>query len=131
MAIPRGKETTGKIGERIATNFLQKHGYLILDLNFQNTSGRRLGEIDIVAQDEKEQELVFVEVKTRDAQKYGHTLPEENITYVKLRKMQRIAQDYLRKNNLLDTSYRFDAVSVWLNHETKMAKVKHLRNIFL
>ena len=124
-------ETTGKVGERIAANFLQKNGYEILCLNFQNTSGRRLGEIDIIAQDKKEKELVFVEVKTRDSQKYGHTLPEENITFAKLKKMQRIAQDYLRKNKLLDAAYRFDAVSVWLNNETRIAKIKHLKNIFL
>ena len=90
-----------------------------------------MGEIDIIAQDKKEKELVFVEVKSRDSQKYGHTLPEENITFAKLKKMQRIAQDYLRKNKLLDAAYRFDAVSVWLNNETRIAKIKHLKNIFL
>jgi len=125
------KETTGKIGERVAANFLKNHGYEIVCLNFQNATGRRLGEIDIIARDIEAQELVFVEVKTRDFQKYGDTLPEENITYSKLYKLQRISQDYLRKNNLFDTPHRFDAVSVWLNKKTRMAKVKHLKNIFL
>jgi len=121
----------GRLGEEIAANFLRSHNYEIICLNFQNTSGRRLGEIDIIAKDLPSEELVFVEVKTRDYQKYGHTLPEENITREKLRKLQKIAQAYLRQNNLLDCDYRFDAISVWADTKTRLAKVKHLENIFL
>lgn len=123
--------TIGRLGEEIAANFLQKHGYTIVCLNFQNTTGRRLGEIDIIATDVLAEELVFVEVKTRDCAKYSQTLPEENITREKLRKIQRIAQTYLYQNKLRDINYRFDAISVWVNRETRMAKVKHLKNIFL
>jgi len=119
---------TGKIGEEIAANFLQNKDYAILDMNFKNNSGRRLGEIDIIAKDTNG-ELVFVEVKTREYQKYGNTLPEENITRAKLHKLSRIAAAYLRQNNLQDANYHFDAISVWLDQETRAARVKHIEHI--
>jgi putative endonuclease len=120
---------TGKIGEQAAADFLKNNGYEILEMNFQNNSGRRLGEIDIIAKDKKTKELVFVEVKTRDSQKYGATLPEENITHEKLRKLSKIASAWLYKNNLQDAAYRFDAISVWLDFETRRAKIKHITHI--
>jgi len=119
----------GSQGEKIAANFLQKNGFEILEMNYQNSSGRRLGEIDIIAQENKE--LVFVEVKTRNWKNYAGTLPEENITYAKLKKMARIAESYLRQKNILDCTYRFDAISVWIDPDARQAKVKHLRNIYL
>lgn len=122
---------TGKQGEQAAANFLKSNGYDILCRNFKNDFGRRLGEIDIIAEDKNENEIVFVEVKTREFNKYKNTLPEENITYSKLRKLAKIASAYLHKNNLQDKNYRFDAVSVWLDFETHTAKIKHIQNISL
>jgi len=110
---------TGQAGEQVAADYLRKNGYDILEMNYQNNSGRRLGEIDIIAKDKKADELVFVEVKTRDYQKYGATLPEENITRDKLKKLSRIASAYLNQKDLRDASYRFDAISVWLDFETR------------
>lgn len=123
------KENAGKTGEQIAANFLRGKGYEIIEMNFKNNTGRRMGEIDIIAKDKENDELVFVEVKTREYQKYKNTLPEENITYSKLRKLSRIASAYLNKVRLTEASYRFDAVSVWLDWETRMAKIKHISNI--
>jgi putative endonuclease len=123
------KTNFGNQGETIAANFLQRNGFKILALNYQNSSGHRLGEIDIIAKEKDE--LVFVEVKTRNWKNYADTLPEENITYSKLKKLSRIAENYLRQKNLLDCPYRFDALSVWIDPEFRQAKVKHLRNIYL
>lgn len=123
--------STGQIGEQIAANYLQNKNYIIMEMNFKNNFGRRLGEIDIIAKDKGADEVVFVEVKTREFNKYKNTLPEENITYSKLRKLARIANAYLHKNNLQNTKYRFDAVSVWLDYETRNAKVKHIQSICL
>jgi putative endonuclease len=121
----------GKIGEQIATDYLKNKGFEILCRNFKNNSGRRLGEIDIVAKDKEAEELVFVEVKTRGYQRYKDTLPEENITPSKLRKLSRIASAYLNSRDLSEASYRFDAVSVWVDEDANMAKIKHLKSIFL
>ena len=125
------KESIGKLGEQIAANYLKNKGFEILEMNFKNTSGRRLGEIDIVAKDKGAGELVFVEVKTRGYHRYKDTLPEENITPSKLRKLSRIASAYLNSRDLSEASYRFDAVSVWVDENANMAKIKHLKSIFL
>jgi putative endonuclease len=123
------KNKTGRLGEEAAANFLRRNGYEIIEMNFKNTMGRAIGEIDIVAKDLESQELVFVEVKTREYQKYKDTLPEENITPSKLRKLSKIASAYLNYKNLMDASYRFDAISVWLDQETTMVKIKHIKSI--
>ncbi len=123
--------TTGQTGEQVAANFLQNKGYEILAMNFKNNSGRRVGEIDIIARDTQEKEIVFVEVKTRDYTSYNQTLPEENINYQKLRKLAKIAAIFLRQRHWEDAPHRFDAISVWLNWETRRAKIKHLPNIYL
>ena len=60
------KQQLGKIGENLASEYLEKQGYLILERNF----ACRQGEIDIIAKDEKE--FVFVEVKTRKSLKFGY-----------------------------------------------------------
>lgn len=125
------KSHIGSLGEHVAANYLKRKGYQIITLNFTNTLGRKVGEIDIVAKDLTENELVFVEVKTRDYQKYQTTLPEENITFYKLRRLSKIAQIYLRMHQLVEHSYRFDAVSVWIDRAGKKAKVKHLERIYL
>ncbi|HRY82506.1 MAG TPA: YraN family protein [Candidatus Moranbacteria bacterium] len=119
----------GNLGEEEAVKYLKNNGYEILDRNFQNNFGRRLGEIDIIALDPKEKEIVFVEVKTREFEKYKNTLPEENITYSKLRKLNKIANAYLRLKNLEDEAYRFDAISVWLSEITGEAKIKHIQSL--
>lgn len=121
--------STGQLGEQAAANFLKQKGYIILDMNFTNTSGRRLGEIDIIAKDSAQNEIVFIEVKTREYAKYKNTLPEDNINYQKLRKLDKIAAFYLRKRQLLDCAYRFDAISVWLDFATRLAKIKHIKNL--
>jgi putative endonuclease len=125
------QETTGQTGERVAVNFLKEHGYEILTVNFKNSFGRRLGEIDIIAREKTARQIVFVEVKTRDFKKYQNTLPEENITYSKLRKLEKIAQFYLRINRLSAADYRFDAISVLLDKENRKAQIRHLKNIYL
>jgi putative endonuclease len=124
------QKSTGQIGEQVATDYLKKQDYEILERNFKNKTGRILGEIDIIAKDKEMNEIVFVEVKTREYQKYKDTLPEENITPSKLRKLNKIATRYLQENNLRDAAYRFDAISVWLDYATRNAKIKHLKSIF-
>lgn len=121
---------TGQLGERIAANYLKNKGYEILDMNFTNSLGRKLGEIDIIARDLKNDEIVFTEVKARDYQKYRATLPEENITWHKIQRLSKIAQVYLKTRHLLESSYRFDAISVWIDYSSRNAKVKHMKNIY-
>ena len=60
--------TYGKRSEIIAADFLKEKGYKILETNYKNV----VGEIDIIAQDKDC--IVFVEVKARLSQKFGHPL---------------------------------------------------------
>ena len=46
---------SGKLGEIYAAQFLKKHGYIIIDMNYKT----RFSEIDIIARDMKY--IVFVE----------------------------------------------------------------------
>lgn len=119
----------GARGEKSAQDYLKKIGYKILATNFANPNGRRLGEIDIIAKDGEE--IVFVEVKTRNTLSGGSGLPEENITTAKLYKLNKVAYFYLSKNNLLNNPYRFDAVAVLADLEKNTAKLRHLKNILV
>ena len=60
-------------GEDLATEFLRKKGYKILERNFEANQG----EIDIIAKDDKE--LVFVEVKTRTDMAFRRSFRSSNI----------------------------------------------------
>lgn len=121
-------KSTGSLGEDLAVKYLKKKGYKIIERNFSNPFGRRLGEIDIIAK--KDKGLVFVEVKTIDSEGCEKTLPEEKITPVKLRKLSKAAQFYVKSKNLWDFPYRFDAVSVWIGSDGKTARIKHIESIF-
>lgn len=116
-------------GEKIAADYLRKKGYKIIQKNYKNKIGRQIGEIDIIA--EKNKEIIFVEVKTREMEKYKETLPEENITPSKIHKLDKIANLYIKANNLWDRNYHFDAVSVWLSEDNKKIELKHIENIFI
>jgi len=119
----------GQIGEDAAVKFLKKKGYKILERNYFNKSGRRLGEIDIIAK--KEKEIVFVEVKTRVMEDSAGSLPEESITPAKLHKLSKIANSYIKLKNLWNQPFHFDAISVRIDSENKTAKIRHLENIFI
>ena len=131
MHIFKRKEglSVGVRGEKAATNYLKKKGYKILARNFFNPTGRRLGEIDIIAKDGEE--IVFIEVKTRILSSFNKSLPEESITPAKLYKLNKAASFYILKNQLFDVSYRFDAITLVATPENSSATVKHFRNIFI
>ena len=67
----------GKWGEDQAVAFLQRKGYTIVERDWH--SGRR--DIDIIALDEENRTVVFVEVKTRRNRLFGD--PEEAVDYRK------------------------------------------------
>jgi putative endonuclease len=122
-------QNIGQYGESLAVRFLRKKGYKILERNWYNTAGKRLGEIDIVAQT-KDREIVFVEVKTRDISgAMSVILPEEQITYAKMHKLERIAECYIKEQNLWDRSWHFDAIAIMIK-DAKVYKIRHVKNIY-
>ena len=126
------RNSIGHKGEKIAVGFLKKNGYKILQRNWCNKKGKRIGEIDIIARDVKKDVLVFVEVKTRlvDVNE-SDVLPQEQITRSKLNKLNRIAEVYIKENELWDRSWRIDAVSVIFVDGEKKPRIKHIESIFL
>ena len=123
------KKELGNLGEKIATDYLKNKDYEIIAINYTNKTGRRLGEIDIIAKDPKKNELVFVEVKAREMQKFINTNPEETVNYFKMQKLDRIAYFFLQENELTNIDYRFDVLAVWINQIKRRAKVKHIKSI--
>lgn len=98
------KKIKGRVGELAAKKLLIKKGYEIMHQNWTC----RWGEIDIIAK--KDDVLVFVEVKFRTSDKYGYG--HEAITYKKKKSLSRAINFYLAKNNLLDTGWQLDVVSI-------------------
>jgi putative endonuclease len=121
------KKSIGWYGEDRATKFLKKRGYKILERNWCNKTGRRLGEIDIIAK--KGEAIVFVEVKTRNITDDNNIVPEEQITPVKLQKLQRVAECYIKEHDLWSCKWQFDAVSVYVQNK-KIVNIEHIENIF-
>ena len=112
---------TARLGEEIATKFLSKKGYKIIDRNWR----RGYGEIDIIAV--KDKTLIFIEVKTRTSNQFGS--PIEAISYFKLKSLIRTAQFYKILNPNLPDSLRIDAVSVLLDNSNNLINIEHSENI--
>jgi len=115
----------GQKGEDLASKFLQKQGYQIIDKNFRI----RNGEIDIIAIDNSEAmpTLVFIEVKTRFSDFFGD--PLESITYFKMKALQRTALIYQQKYPNLPSLLRLDAVAVILDHSEQVKEIRLIKNI--
>lgn len=93
----------GTLGEDIAIAHLRAKGYVVMDRNWR--SGHK--EIDIVAQ--KDDTIVFVEVKARANAFYGN--PEDAITRRKMHLLVLAADAYLRCN-AIDMEVRFDVITI-------------------
>lgn len=95
----------GEEKERFVCEWLEEHGYRILERNFRC----RTGEIDIVAQEGGY--LVFIEVKYRTDAAHGR--PQEAVGRRKQRTVSRTALFYLKRYRCVETTpVRFDVVGV-------------------
>lgn len=98
------KIATGKEGEKLAADFLEKNGYYIAEINYRCP----IGEIDIIARNKND--LVFVEVKARKSSALGY--PEQAVGIKKQKKMSQLALWYLQEKKLGDVRARFDVVAI-------------------
>ncbi len=110
----------GNLGEGIAREYLEEHGFKII----QNQYFARVGEIDIVA--ERAGRLHFVEVKARSSNKFGY--PEEALTATKSERVRKAVGLYLLKNKIPHQNYQIDLVTVELDWDKHKAKVRHIQN---
>lgn len=93
----------GVWGEDVAAAYLRDHSYVILERDWH--SGHR--DIDIIAQ--KDDCLVFVEVKARRTSDFGS--PVMAVDYNKQRSLLRAINHYIHYRHL-DLPWRFDVISV-------------------
>lgn len=113
------KQEFGKEGEDYATKCLEEKGYRIIERNF---SCRR-GEIDIIAF--KNQQMVFVEIKSRTSTKYG--LPSEAVTKKKLNHLLKAAEYYLIVRKIKNIDIRIDVIEVY---KTKNEyRINHIKQV--
>jgi putative endonuclease len=110
----------GKIGEDIATVYLQDMGYEILVRNWRF---ERV-ELDIVAR--KDSILVFCEVKTRRS--VSHGVPSDAITPIKLQHIRTAALYWLTNNQSRHKGIRFDAISV-IHCAGQPTTISHIKGI--
>ena len=110
----------GEWGEEFATLYLVKEGYTILDRNWRYQKA----ELDIICK-KREEELVVVEVKTRNSDFFGD--PQTFVSPGKIKNIIKAANEYVISKDL-DVEVRFDIIGVLKN--TKQQELKHFEDAF-
>ncbi len=115
----------GKSGENLASKYLLKKGFQIVEKNFRFG---KFGEIDIVCK--KDDLLVFVEVRSKTNLNRG--TPEESITDFKREKILKSAKYFLMKNPQYNNfNIRFDFIGIKLKGKIfKKIEIEHIENVF-
>jgi putative endonuclease len=111
----------GNRGEDLATAFLERNGFRIVERNFRCKGG----EVDIIARDGKT--IVFIEVKSRRTLTYG--VPQLAVTPFKQRQISKAALTWLSKKRLHDSPARFDVIAILLENSYSH-QIEHIRNAF-
>jgi len=119
------RQTLGKIGEDLATKFLVKHGFTVIERNFSSKNG----EIDIIC--EKMSSLYFIEVKSMKYKLVSRETdsPSENMTKAKIQKIKRTIVDYFINRNVTCETYQIDLCVVLVDDDARVGNVTLIRNI--
>lgn len=112
----------GVIGEKIAQEYLKEKGYEIIEKNFYC----RFGEIDIIAK--YNEEITFVEVKTRKQIKYGKAA--ESVTWCKQNHIYKVAEYYTYIYQLYNVPMSLDVIEVYL-FDDQETRVEHIKNAII
>ncbi len=118
------KQLLGASGEEIAVDYLISQGYVVFDRNWRSKSG----EIDIVASEKfnSQDELIFIEVKTRSSRDYGD--PIEAISATKYLRMYRLALEWLSENSASRELWRLDVISIVISR-TQEIEIDHVKRV--
>lgn len=109
----------GRKGEQIATDFLLKNDYEILERNWRFQKA----EVDIIAR--KEGVLAIIEVKTRSTNEFGN--PQDFVKQKKIKLLTKAVNEYVIQNDL-DIEVRFDIIAITQSKEK--FDIEHLENAF-
>lgn len=117
------KQAIGKFGEDVACEYLEKNDYNLMNRNYSCSQG----EIDIVAYDSKNNEVVFFEVKTRTSFNYG--FPSEAVNKMKQRHILNSVKYYLYCKGLQDCFVRIDVIEIVIDTNRTRYKLNHLKGV--
>lgn len=113
-----------KLGEDIATKHLLSCGYALVCRNYRKAGG----EIDIIV--EKNQRLIFCEVKTRTSHSLFTALA--SVSYRKQQRITQTALKYINENPQYNNYlFRFDVLVLFYSPATETFSVKHYEDAFL
>jgi len=112
--------TLGKRGEKLAAQFMESEGYLILNCNYKP----KKYEIDIIAI--KKDILVFVEVKTRSSDYFGD--PAESVTPKKENHIAEAAAEFIENYKGEYMDIRYDIISIIIDGSS--IKINHIEDAF-
>ena len=125
------RQSLGRWGERVAEEYLRQRGYTILERNARTPHW----ELDLVPRQEApvspghpdlEPVTVFVEVKTRRTNTFGH--PEESVTARKQAHLLAAAQYYLQSHPQLEGVWRIDVIAIERYHPLGEPAIHHFEN---
>ena len=111
----------GDWGEKIAADYLSKRGYRLVEHNLRFS----FKELDLIAYENDN--LIFIEVKTRTSSKYGTAI--DMVGRNKLRNIKYAAMGYLQRVKPKYKNLRFDVIAIDVNRLTKSAKITHYKDI--
>ncbi|MBU4175667.1 MAG: YraN family protein [Actinobacteria bacterium] len=115
------RKALGRLGEDLACRHLDGEGFEIVERNWRT----RDGEIDIVAR--KGDLIAFVEVKARRGDRFGE--PEESVTPLKMRRIRRVAAQYLRQAPA-SGEVRFDVIGIRFGAGDTVTELRHTEAAF-
>lgn len=109
----------GKKAEQLATDYLIKHGYQILERNYRFQKA----EIDIIAK--KDNLIIVIEVKGRKENFLER--PEDAVNKKKIKLLTKAINEYVIENKI-DFEVRFDIISIVEN--SQKTDIKHFKDAF-
>lgn len=122
----KGDNSSGKLGEIYAAKYLADNGYTVLVCNYHAKNA----EIDIIARDESNDTLCFIEVKTRKDKLHG--TGSDFIYKSKIDKMILGARAYTVSQKT-ECVVRFDVIEVYgriMPSGFVVSEINHIKNAF-
>ena len=125
----KSRKEIGALGERIAGEYVERHGMKVVDGNYT----KKTGEIDLIARERDT--LHFIEVKSVLVHKFFDQYathdeydPSVNLHAQKIRKVARTGEWYVLEKKW-EGEWQVDGCLVWLRRRDGAARVQYLPQI--
>jgi len=120
--------TTGRLGEEIALEYLERRGFTFVERNYN----KKWGEVDLIMR--RRGVIHFVEVKSTESAPPRRTRgPSEKVDQHKIERLSRAIQTYaIERGITLDNpNWQCDVCVVYLDRAGKTANVNYIPNILI